>query len=78
VDFTDERISELDEAVIAAVLEIVEHNVGRARLAEAFAIIIVANLARIVVLEQLYDNFITFQDERAFRPMIIVQDTDVA
>lgn len=73
----DEKLSDQPEEVISAVLEAATLNVGYARLAEAYAIILVANLRQIVMLEHLHRDRMTFAVQRDFNPMRIVRDVEV-
>lgn len=73
----DEKLSEQPEEVISAVLEAATRNVGYARLAEAYAIIVVANLRQIVMLEHLHRDRMTFAVQRDFNPIRIVRDVEV-
>ena len=78
VDYDDDdRISHLPEELIAAILDAAQENVGIARLNESRAIIIVANLVRLIVLEHLHDDRVNFSLKRDFNPIPTVKQQDL-
>ena len=74
----DSEISSLPEDVISAIMDVATSRVGPARLNESLAILIVANLRALNVLEHLLGQTVTFEDDITLNPPMDVSERDVA
>lgn len=78
-DDPDIAISRLDEELISAILSAARVAVGRARLNEVLATILVGNLCRAVTLEYLFNQRVNFDDpDFAFDGIRTVRETDIS
>lgn len=70
-------LSELDEELVSAVLDVATQRVGVARLNESLAIMIVANLRALNVLAHLLGQTLTFETDMTFNPPTELSENDL-
>lgn len=72
-----EKLSELPKEVLDAVFEAAAEEVGYARLNEAWAILIIANLRTLNLLEHLLGQQVTFETDITLNPPITMHEREL-
>ncbi|MFN2527429.1 MAG: hypothetical protein ABR584_01770 [Candidatus Baltobacteraceae bacterium] len=73
----DKKFADLPEDVKQSVFEAATESVGVARLNEAWAILIIANLRSLSLLEHLLGQQVTFETDVTLNPPIEVREQDL-
>ena len=73
-DIEGETLSDLPKETLSALFDAAAEAVGTARLNESLAILIVANLRRLNILEHLYNQMVTFEYDVTLNPPVQISE----